>query len=140
MGGGGWVEGGPDLGSWGKGREGVCQGHFWHISGPFQSASRCVFFPTLSPATWQCSRVDGREEKEARRSTSCRPRDAGCGRPFAAGEEVKAVAKEKKDNSRLFASCRGRRCAIPAALKNCTKSFGQQRGFVCVLGIAATLQ
>lgn len=43
----------------------------------------------------------------------------------------------------LFASCRGDRCVIAAApsarLKNCAESFAKQRGFVCVLGIAATL-
>lgn len=93
----GGVEGGPDLGSWGKGEGGVCQGHFWHISGPFQSASRCSPPPPLSclrPGS-AAERTAG-EEKEATRSTSCRPRDAGCGRPFASGEEVKAVFKKRQ--------------------------------------------
>lgn len=111
------------------------------LSGAFLAYFRSIpvcfkmrfFPPSLLFATWQCSRANGREEKEATRSTSCRPRDAGCGRPFASGEIVKAVFL-KKDNSRLLASCRARRCVIPAALKDCTKSFAQQRGVCVCLG------
>lgn len=56
---GGWlVEGGSDLGSWGKEREGVCQGHFWNISGPFHSASR------LSPVCDPAVRLSRRQEGE----------------------------------------------------------------------------
>lgn len=57
--GGGLVEGGSDLGSWGKEREGVCQGHFWHISGPFQSASRFPLSPVCDRAARQSQRQEG---------------------------------------------------------------------------------
>lgn len=91
---GGW-KAGRTSGLGEKGREGSVRGIF----GIFQVHSSLLQDacpPSLLFATWQCSRANGREEKEATRSASCRPRDAGCGRPFASGEEVKAVFLKKK--------------------------------------------
>lgn len=133
-GGGGLVEGGSDLGSWGKeGEGGVCQGHFWHISGPFQSASRLPSKPRscLRPGS-AAEPTAGRRRKRRAPPPVCRN---CCGSPFASGGDVEAFFS-KKDDSHLFASCREGRCVIAAApsarLKKKLRRVLRQAAGVCV--------
>lgn len=80
----------------GRRGRGVCQGHFWHISGPFESASRFSLLPVCDLAVAKIKGHD-RKEKEAARCTSCQPRRTCCGDAFRFGWRCGSCLKKKKE-------------------------------------------